>query len=123
MERRGGPQEMQEYGNKGECAISKRNFREGLIEMVKTEETSERDKKRAKGFQSVGKETALSKFMIFCMYVIHRSLDLPLFSYELVGQVYQTEFQRPEEVMTSNCLMNHFISYHIGFFERISTTK
>lgn len=102
---------MKEYGNKGKCAISKRTFREGLTEMGKIEETSERGKKRGKGFQSVGKEIALSKFMIFCMYVIHRSLDLPLFSYEFVGQVYQTAFQRPEEVMTSNCLMNHFLRF------------
>lgn len=46
--------------------------------MVKIDETSERDKKSGKGFQSVGKEIALNKFMIFCTYIIYRSLDLPL---------------------------------------------
>lgn len=122
MERRG-QQEIKTYGNKGEFAISNRIFREGLVDMVKIEETLERDKKRGKGFQSVGKEIACDKFMVFCMYVIYGSMDLPSFSYELVQQVYQTEFQRPEEVMTSNCLMGHFISYYIGFFERMSTTK
>ena len=69
MERRG-QQEIKKYGNKGEFAISNRIFREGLVDMVKIEETLERDKKRGKGFQSVGKEIACNKFMVFCMYVI-----------------------------------------------------
>lgn len=71
----------------GEFAISNEMFREGFIEKVRIEEISERGKVRGKDFHSVGRSSALNKY-IFCAYVIYGSLDLPLYSYELVGHKF-----------------------------------